>query len=293
MLIWFAETTLVASILALVALAVSRLRPISPSVKHALWLVVLIKFITPPLVSWPWAADWRVLPLPAVACQSDGPVLADVAVPEEIAPVAPWRLWPRGLYAHDENRDDDADGDEPEEAAPPVVVASLDEAVPDEDVVLAVSSTSPGLPGFRWPTLPSFDSISRWLLFGWMTVSVVLAIGQSIRIMRFRRRLKGAGPAPDHLIDEADRIGRWLGVSVPELLVVDDLGTPLLWCLGSPRLLLPTRLVKTLSLDRWRGILTHELAAPATARSVGLPARATCRTALVVEPRLLADPRPA
>jgi hypothetical protein len=34
----------------------------------------------------------------------------------------------------------------------------------------------------------------------------------------------------------------------------------MLWCLGQPRLLLPARLVKTLSLDRWRGILTHELA---------------------------------
>ena len=78
--------------------------------------------------------------------------------------------------------------------------------------------------------------------------------------MRFRRRLRGAVPAPDFLIDEADRIGRWLGVTVPELLVVDDLGTPLLWCLGRPQLLLPTRLVKTLPLDRWRGILTHELA---------------------------------
>ena len=34
----------------------------------------------------------------------------------------------------------------------------------------------------------------------------------------------------------------------------------MLWCLGRPKLLLPTRLVKTLPLDRWRGILTHELA---------------------------------
>ena len=42
--------------------------------------------------------------------------------------------------------------------------------------------------------------------------------------------------------------------------MVDNLGTPMLWCLGRPKLLLPTRLVKTLSAERWRGILTHELA---------------------------------
>ena len=50
------------------------------------------------------------------------------------------------------------------------------------------------------------------------------------------------------------------GRARPELLVVPDLGTPMLWCLGRPQLLLPGRLVKTLPLDRWRGILTHELA---------------------------------
>ncbi len=53
--------------------------------------------------------------------------------------------------------------------------------------------------------------------------------------------------------------GGWASAS-PELLVVPDLGTPLLWCLGRPKLLLPAALVKSLDLDRWRGILTHELA---------------------------------
>ena len=67
-------------------------------------------------------------------------------------------------------------------------------------------------------------------------------------------------PAPEDLVEEAERIGRCLGVRVPELLVVPDLRTPLLWCLGRPKLLLPAQLVKTLDLDRWRGILTHELA---------------------------------
>ena len=56
MLEWFAETTIVAAILAVVAVLACRLRPSSPSIRHALWMVVLIKLITPPLISWPWAA---------------------------------------------------------------------------------------------------------------------------------------------------------------------------------------------------------------------------------------------
>ena len=109
-------------------------------------------------------------------------------------------------------------------------------------------------------SLPTAASVMRGTLIAWLVVSVALAMGQTIRIVRFRRRLGGAVPAPDFLIDEAYRIGHWLGVDVPELLVVDNLGTPLLWCLGRPQLLLPTKLVETLSVERWRGILTHELA---------------------------------
>ena len=34
----------------------------------------------------------------------------------------------------------------------------------------------------------------------------------------------------------------------------------MLWCLGRPKLLLPSRLIKSIEVDRWRGILAHELA---------------------------------
>ena len=57
MLWWFAETTLVAALLACVAALAGRLRAISPSARHVLWLVVLIKLITPPLIKAPWAVD--------------------------------------------------------------------------------------------------------------------------------------------------------------------------------------------------------------------------------------------
>ena len=63
MLGWFAETTLVASGLAVVAVLAGRLRSIGPTARHVLWLVVLIKMMTPPLVSWPWAVPWRDLEL--------------------------------------------------------------------------------------------------------------------------------------------------------------------------------------------------------------------------------------
>src|SRR5262249_28162567 len=74
------------------------------------------------------------------------------------------------------------------------------------------------------------------------------------------RRLRFAVPAPDDLVAEADRLAERIGTRAPELLVVPGLGTPMLWCLGRPRLLVPSALIKSIDRRQWRGILAHELA---------------------------------
>ena len=57
MLWWFAETTLVAVVLACVAALCGRLPRIGPTARHVLWLVVLIKLVTPPVVQSPWSVS--------------------------------------------------------------------------------------------------------------------------------------------------------------------------------------------------------------------------------------------
>jgi len=237
MLGWFAETTLVASGLAVVAILAGRLRSIGPTARHALWLVVLIKMMTPPLVSWPWAAPWRDLSWPITSFEVVS-TSAGVAEPISLETVA------RGIEPSPPGNDDEQGGSG--------AIAS-----PETE---AVVSAAPVPAKVLQLSLPDATTIKRGLVSGWLVISVILGIGQASRIIRFRRRLCEAVPAPDDLVEEAERIGRRLGVPVPELLVVPDLGTPLLWCLGRPQLLLPGRLVKTLPFDRWRGILTHELA---------------------------------
>jgi len=147
-----------------------------------------------------------------------------------------------------------------DDGSPAPTSSAAGEAAASRPVATAVTVAREG-PVVSWrQSLPSRASILRGTLIAWVIVSVGIAIGQAIRIVRFRRRLRGAVPAPGFLTDEADRIGQWLGVGVPEMLLVENLGTPMLWCLGKPQLLLPTALVKTLPLERWRGILIHELA---------------------------------
>ena len=103
--------------------------------------------------------------------------------------------------------------------------------------------------------------ISAQVGFGiWLLGSFVLITANGRRILRFHRLTKDAEPAPEWLIEEASKIAAYVGVCLPPIHVSARLTTPLLWCFGRPVLLLPVKLVDSLGTNRWRGILTHELA---------------------------------
>ena len=224
---WSAEAILVASALAVVAGLACRLRgrrvALGPAARHALWLVVLIKLMAPPLVHWPWS-----VPIPRAA------------VPPDMARVEP--------------RDD-----APERASEDF------EAIASRDVEPAPISAAPGL-GFEFSParLAALSASARelgpWVAAAWLVGSIALGVGQVRRIVRFRRLLRRAEPAPGWLVDEADRVGRRLGVRVPAIRVLSGLTTPLLWCLGRPVLLVPDDLLESLDRGRWPAILAHELA---------------------------------
>ena len=86
-----------------------------------------------------------------------------------------------------------------------------------------------------WRPDPSL--IGQWTLAGWLLGTVALGLVQMSRVIRFQALLREAVPAPDWVADEAQRMGDRLGVRVPEILAVPCLGTPMLWCLGRPKLL--------------------------------------------------------
>jgi beta-lactamase regulating signal transducer with metallopeptidase domain len=230
MLWWFAETSLVAGLLAALAAGFSRLRPIAPTTRHLLWLAVLIKFLTPPIVSSPWAFARPEAIMPA-------------AEPAAVTPLAPPAHAPAVEAV----------------VAPRVVLASWPPDVEDRKPTFAAAPTSKPARTSRAFTINP-DAIRWWLLRGWFLGTSLVALVQAARIQRFHLRLRRAVPAPGWLVDEADAVAERLGVRPPEMLAVADLGSPMIWCLGTPRLLIPARLLKSLAADQWRGVLAHELA---------------------------------
>ena len=59
-----------------------------------------------------------------------------------------------------------------------------------------------------WPATSGVSgaAVERGLLVAWLVVTGLLGAGQAWRILRFRRRLRLAVPAPDDLVAEAERI---------------------------------------------------------------------------------------
>jgi WD40 repeat protein/beta-lactamase regulating signal transducer with metallopeptidase domain len=253
---------LVAGAIALVALLVSRLSR-RPAMAHALWLLVLVKLVTPPLFSLP-VPGWEVAPPVAVVeptpdeeepveiVLAPAPVVADVlVVPEPPRPMKIQDLIP------------DANGKLPvvmpilPKAAPPVVEKVVAPPAPVAAPRAKPKAVVPPAPApSPWPGILNLAGVV-WVAgaAGWFLVA-------GYRIYRFHRLLRHARPAPGELQDHAAMLARQMGLSRgPRVSLVPGPIPPLLWAVGSsPRLLFPQTLLPRLDEAGRSALLVHELA---------------------------------
>jgi len=233
---------IVAALLALMAWAAG-LWGRRPALTHALWLLVFVKLITPPLFQYP-------LPWPAPSLTNEAPVIVAMhAVPIEPlpgfneVPHEPESVVPQREAAPDEAPIDEAFVPIVE----PIALPPIDEnPAPAVEPILESTTT--------WPWLEMITI--TWLVGSclWLT----LAIG---RMMRFQRLLRFALPAPMPIQQLASELAEALNIRCPDVCVLAGNVSPMLWTLGGkPRLLLPAALVERMSADPMATLLAHELA---------------------------------
>jgi beta-lactamase regulating signal transducer with metallopeptidase domain len=231
------SNAVLATALALVAVVVGRFCR-RPALTHGLWLLVLLKLVTPPLLKVPvgWPASSPVLPAgPSVSTTE--PVEPSINVP-----------FARG------------EPDEPEAFAPAEeVVLTPGPAIP--------ADASPPSPPPAPATIPAEPFA---VPAGWMAAGVVLWLAgtaswtglAAVRVRRFRRLLRYAQPAPLWLREEVHALASRLGLRrVPGVWLVPGRLAPMLWAVGSaPRLLVPVGLLDGLTDEQRATLLLHELA---------------------------------
>jgi beta-lactamase regulating signal transducer with metallopeptidase domain len=248
---------IVAVMLALVA-GMAGLWGKRPALTHALWLLVLLKLITPPLfdcpIPWPTAAmpapQERFAqgePLPEVRQlpgKTEEPAAPDFVLPFEERISPPDALAPKAGGVGVPVRQP--------VLAQPIAPVETPRAVPVQIPVDAKQPVEEAAHGGIWSNL---------VLFAWLAGSCLWLTLARYRLWRFHRWLRFAQPAPAFVQELARGLASCLQVRCPEVCVIPANVSPMLWTLGrSPRMLLPAGLLDRLSADQLTTLLAHELA---------------------------------
>jgi beta-lactamase regulating signal transducer with metallopeptidase domain len=261
MIWWIAQTACTSALLAAIVAIVARAGRLSPAVKHAMWLLVLVKLMTPPLglyrlpssaeraradcTAWLMRGERRLLAESAVGTGPINRALAEAELALADLPQtdAGLRVEPE-LWIGDGPRDTAA-------RASSLEAVEVFEA-PTADAELTATSDR--------------EAASRYAEFGWLLAAVwllgavPLTVVQSTRIIRLHRFLTDSAPVPAWLDGLVQQIAAQLNIRPPRVVVVPALCSPLVCALGRPRLLWPQALGDQLPHEARKAVLLHELA---------------------------------
>jgi beta-lactamase regulating signal transducer with metallopeptidase domain len=224
-----------------------------PALSHALWLLVLLKLLTPPVLSIP--ISW-----PAGGRQPPRPVMTGAERPQP-APAFP----PSNLP------EEPSGSPEPIETARNSMAAEAALAPPAsgltaDDPVTAESSAGGGDVDDSQDLPHQADAIGlNWstplLTAAWVAGTLCWVALLSVRSWRFRQVVRWGRPAPAEVLARAQEVGVRFGLRrCPEVVFVPGRISPLLGGFFRPQLLLPEELWQRLSTDQRATLLAHELA---------------------------------
>lgn len=223
---WLFQNVVMTAVLAAAVAVTCRLSRFGPVARHALWVLVLIKFVTPPLVLWPWPA-----PDPFGVAALDAPARSVARDQSQLTPL------PR--------------------TQPSARAAARSQLVEPETTTAASAAVT----SITW----------QWLLALWTLGSACLLAIEGVRLVRLSRRTRLAAPGPTDIQMRADMFASRMGLRPVPVLTVPGLSSPVVWCVGRPRLLWPDHLLEPVepaepaepvapvepAID---GLLVHELA---------------------------------
>lgn len=244
---WLGQNTITVALVLPFVLLACRLFRERPAVQHVLWVVVLVKFLTPPIVSWPWsveqmgAAIWST---PASGSVEEAAAL--LPAPERDGPANFTKV--------------------PEIPADP----NLAERPVNADLVARrlAKPSEPGVTPFSEPrstrtSLPLQAKTSllvQALAATWLLGVILCGLVQLRRIIRHAAFVRRGTTAPAQLTTEVEAAAKRLGMRPPLAVLARGIISPFVWCLGHLRLVWPESLANATAIARSRGIIAHELA---------------------------------
>ena len=224
----------IATLFALLASFAGRVTE-KPQIKHTLWVLVLVKLVTPPLVHLPVSF---IVSAP-LAVESGGGQTGTTMV---VQPVD--TMEERSAFRPDV---------EYSTTAADSVQLSTAETVYDAETVATGRVQRIFFAAMPWV---------KALVCVWVVGSLIWFLLATTRLLRFRKVLHYAYAASEDVHAEVTAIAAKYGLqSIPRVLVADAVIPPLVWCLGRrATLVLPRGLLCRLGAEERAGLLAHELA---------------------------------
>lgn len=269
MMWWIAQNLVVTALLAGVVWVVCKTTRIGPAARHALWLLVLIKIVTPPLVVWPWA-----VPDLLAAIETHSNADNEAAIP--VVTVEPTRIDHADSFIPIAGIGDSYEV--PMASVPTDSIVTATEQLPVEatcpepplimEAPLATSqslSSSQDVQGTASGAIPTTHQHWSALLLQvgvtvWLVGAVLFAMIQAVRIARMSLRLRDAGQPNELVARQIATISKRLQMKQVEASIVAGIGSPFVWAFARPRLLWPAELPGNLSQPALQGLIVHELA---------------------------------
>ncbi len=203
----------------------------NPVGQHFLWVFVLLKLVTPPVVTVRVPLSVYGAPLTAGRQEASqlviDPSFVEISREAKVVPIAV---------------------DRQDQRSPEKRAASESLALPT-----GVTASAAGRQRMPWLTV---------LAWTWGAGIALLASGHACRILRFRRLLRAAEAPSSALVCMAEEIGKRLRLRrLPEIALLPVRLSPFVWFMGGrPRVFLPAALLKRLDAQAQQAILAHELA---------------------------------
>jgi beta-lactamase regulating signal transducer with metallopeptidase domain len=223
MFVWLLHNTILAGLLAIGVALLCRFRRIGPALRHALWLLVLVRLLWPPgVLNWPveisprWPAPAAVAEEKAVASKT--PLSSSVESVEIVQTAAV------GM------------------TAAPAVAA--EQSVPAEKSV--------AIPWWIWA--------GRAVLGLWLLGALLIAVKQIRGFIRLWKLRRIGQPASPKLLRWVSELAAKMNLRSPKVRVVPGLASPLVAGLVRPVLLWPEQLEEQLGESGLKAVLVHELA---------------------------------
>ena len=225
-LYWLMQNAVAAALLIPLVLLACRVFPHRPAVQHLLWLVVLVKFMTPPIVAWPWSIRdaqesllhaWATMGTPSIAWNNHVP-----------APTSGFLFHPIDSTA-----------------SMPTI----------QSVQLPVKNLQTDQTGRSWVQAVCWGLISVWL------IGMVISLKRQLSAIQRYASIIGRGtPAPQPLTQLIEATAEQMGLRAPRAVSISGIQSPFVWCLGRLVLVWPESLSNLFDLQRARGVIAHELA---------------------------------